>query len=228
MKVIALATPHKRHDSLGQQLKSQLPDCQFVRINRKEELNVGFLAEIDPQWIFFPHWSWVIPNAIHTQYKCVVFHMTDLPYGRGGSPLQNLIVRGHKTTKISALKCIVRLDAGPVYGKSPLTLDGTAEEILQRATGLIVDMIIDIIENDPVPIPQVGESLYFERRHPEDGNLSSLDNLEQVYDYIRMLDADSYPRAFIEVPHLRMEFSQASLTGDWVEAKVLIRRRNNE
>ena len=47
--------------------------------------------------------------------------MTDLPYGRGGSPLQNLIVRGHKHTMISAIKCVKELDAGPIYLKKPLT-----------------------------------------------------------------------------------------------------------
>ena len=30
--------------------------------------------------------------------------MTDLPYGRGGSPLQNLIIRGFESTKISAIE----------------------------------------------------------------------------------------------------------------------------
>ena len=32
-------------------------------------------------------------QEIHENYKCIIFHMTDLPFGRGGSPLQNLISR---------------------------------------------------------------------------------------------------------------------------------------
>lgn len=32
------------------------------------------------------------------------FHMTNFPYGRGGSPLQNLMKRGHHTTTITALR----------------------------------------------------------------------------------------------------------------------------
>ena len=43
--------------------------------------------------------------------------MTDLPYGRGGSPLQNLIINGHKETMMSALRCVQELDAGPIYLK---------------------------------------------------------------------------------------------------------------
>ncbi len=48
-------------------------------------------------------------------FNCVVFHMTDLPFGRGGSPLQNLISRGIYKTKISAIKVVKEIDAGPIY-----------------------------------------------------------------------------------------------------------------
>src|SRR5689334_14815339 len=75
-----------------------------VLLKEKEELNMGDIIKIDPTYIFFMHWSWIIPAEIFSRYTCVVFHMTDLPYGRGGSPLQNLIIRGHKETKITAIK----------------------------------------------------------------------------------------------------------------------------
>ena len=32
-----------------------------------------------------------------------------------------------------------------------------------------------------------------------------------MYDYIRMLDADGYPKAFIENEYFKFEFSKASL-----------------
>jgi len=55
--------------------------------------------------------------------------MTDLPLGRGGSPLQNLIERGIEKTKISALKVEDGVDTGDIFIKEPLNLKGTAEEI---------------------------------------------------------------------------------------------------
>ena len=63
--------------------------------------------------------------------------MTDLPYGRGGSPLQNLIVRGHKETKISAIKVVKELDAGPVLSSlelmlNPQTTSGELEKKLSE------------------------------------------------------------------------------------------------
>jgi methionyl-tRNA formyltransferase len=57
-----------------------------------------------------------------------------LPYGRGGSPLQNLIDLGHKDTFVSALKMTEELDAGAIYLKKPLSLEGLAEEIYMMVT----------------------------------------------------------------------------------------------
>ena len=54
--------------------------------------------------------------------------MTDLPFGRGGSPLQNLIERGIKQTKISAIKCVKELDGGDIYLKRDLETFDKAEK----------------------------------------------------------------------------------------------------
>ena len=92
---IVVATPHRRHDHLEQQLRIQLSNHEVVRVRERQGLSLEALRAIDPDFVFFPHWSWLIPEDIHGRFECVIFHMTDVPYGRGGSPLQNLIVRGH-------------------------------------------------------------------------------------------------------------------------------------
>jgi len=222
---IILATPHSRNDPLERRVRKLLTGYKVIRLHSREELTLDRLEQFQPEFIFFPHWSWLIPEEIHSRFECVVFHMTDLPYGRGGSPLQNLIVRGHKETKLTALRCTEGLDAGPVYLKYPLTLVGTAEEILQHASTLMEEMIIDIVLNHPTPVQQQGKPVVFKRRHPEDGNLESLAEIEQVYDYIRMLDAEGYPRAFLDTEHFRLEFSEANFSETFVDARVRISRK---
>jgi methionyl-tRNA formyltransferase len=140
--------------------------------------------------------------------------MTDLPYGRGGSPLQNLIVRGHKDTKVSAIKVCKDVDAGDVYLKRNLSLYGTAEEIFMRSSSVSVRMIEEIITKNLKPVPQEGKPVAFKRRKPEESNIADLSDLEKVYDYIRMLDAEGYPKAFLETEFFRFEFSRASLKAD--------------
>lgn len=225
--VIVLATPHRRFDALEAGLRQRLRDYRVIRIRERHELAVDALRQLAPQMVFFPQWSWLIPADIYSKFECVIFHMTDLPYGRGGSPLQNLIVRGHKETQLSALKCVAELDAGPVYQKQPLSLAGTAEEIFARAAVLMEQMIVDIVTLRPEPQPQTGTVVEFKRRRPEDGDLSKLDDPERVYDFIRMLDGEGYPSAFLQCGGLRLEFSAASLHREaaelFVEAKVTIR-----
>ncbi|MFC2132962.1 methionyl-tRNA formyltransferase, partial [Bacteroidota bacterium] len=167
-----------------------------------------------PEYIFFTHWSYIIPENIYNNYNCIVFHMTDLPYGRGGSPLQNLIERGHTHTKISALKVVKELDAGPIYLKRDLCLHGTAEEIFLRAGNIFIEMIEKIVRENPIPIIQQGEPVFFKRRKSEMSNMKELKNIMQVFDYIRMLDAVNYPNAFIENDYFKFEFSRAALKSD--------------
>ena len=200
------------HDRLYNELKADIQGY-WIRFQTKEEFNSETLAEINPEWIFIPHWSYIIPNAIYNDYKCVVFHMTDLPFG-SGSPLQNLIEKGFTETKISAIRVSEGIDTGDVFLKKPLSLYGTAEEIFIRAIPIIKEMIIHIINENPVTIPQFGEPTVFKRRKPSDGNLDMLSELEQVYDYIRMLDCYGYPPAFIETDNFKFEFNRASLKGD--------------
>ena len=54
-------------------------------INDKARLTHNAVKEFNPRYIFFPHWSWMIPADIYENFECIVFHMTDLPFGRGPS-----------------------------------------------------------------------------------------------------------------------------------------------
>jgi methionyl-tRNA formyltransferase len=200
---------------------------EFIFISDTLGLTVEKLTEINPYFVFFPHWSNRIDQSIYTQFECIIFHMTDLPFGRGGSPLQNLISMGIYETKISALRCIEEMDAGPIYLKKPLSLYGSAEEIFLRASTVIEDMIVEILANSPKAIPQEGMPTVFKRRKPEDGDLTTAQSLKQAFDFIRMLDADGYPHAFLNVGPFKIEFTRASMKTDQVIADVCIKLIDN-
>lgn len=210
MNKYIILSEKKWNKSLYDNLKKILNNESWLLIDNQKDFNLAILNDFNPTKIFIPHWSYIIPSEIYNNYECIVFHMTDLPFGRGGSPLQNLIKRGYKETKISALRVVKELDAGSIYLKSNLTLIGTANEIFIRANSIIEEMIIDIIKDKLKPVPQVGEIVEFKRLKPSDSNLVNLNNLEKVYDYIRMLDCEGYPHAFVETPHLKFEFITAN------------------
>ena len=106
----------------------QAEELQCIHDYVKEELTDN-IQNISPDWIFVPHWSYFIDNNIIDRWQTVVFHMTDLPFGRGGVPSESDKKR-LEDTHISAIKCSAGIDDGPVYLKEYLGLHGTAEEIL--------------------------------------------------------------------------------------------------
>ena len=207
------------------------PDLQgrWHLIEEQSDLALERLRTIAPRYVFFPHWSWRVPDAILSEFECVCFHMTDVPYGRGGSPLQNLISRGHIETKVSALRMISEMDAGPVYMKQPLSLDGGAEAIYRRLAEVVFDMMGEIAATEPTPVPQHGEPVVFPRRKPADSELPRVGDGRALYDHIRMLDAPTYPLAFVEWGRFRLEFAEAELQDDGsVSARVSIRCRDDK
>ncbi len=194
-------------------------------ISNKENFTLIEVQKINPGKIFIPHWSYIIPAEIFEMYDCVVFHMTDLPYGRGGSPLQNLIIRGKEQTNISALKVDKGIDTGDIYTKREMQLNGSATEIFLRSVPLIQDMIEYIIDNSLTPYPQEGEVVQFKRRTPAQSNITGITDLGKLYDHIRMLDAETYPKAFIESENIKIEFFNAQKNNNEIIAHVRITKK---
>jgi methionyl-tRNA formyltransferase len=211
-----IAAFHRHHRSLA---------GHWELLEKRDDLKFDVLRRLDPDYVFFPHWSWKVPDEIIREFNCVCFHETDLPYGRGGSPIQNLIAGGKTATKISALRMVQELDAGPIYLKRPLSLAGSAQEIFERAAETVWDMIDEIIAKKLAPVPQSGVTTVFDRRTPTQSQLPAAGSPRQLYDHIRMLDAETYPRAFLDFGRWTVEFSRAELVAGEVRARVVIRPR---
>jgi len=224
VKRYVFASSKPWHRSLSGEL-NRFPDDQTGWAHSPEELESLINVSPNIRYIFFLHWNWLVPESIWSGYECVCFHMTDVPYGRGGSPLQNLIARGHKDTVLTALRMIDEMDAGPVYTKRPLSLDGTAHEIYLRASKLSCEIIDWMVANEPVPVAQSGQPVVFKRRNPTQSRLPVAGSMQQVYDHVRMLDAPTYPLAFLDHGEFRIEFSEARLGENEVTATVRIYKK---
>ena len=224
---ITIATIKSWNIEKAKKLISDNPQLKIQLITNKDELTYENVDKFKPRYVFFPHWSWIIPKEIYNNFECVVFHMTDLPFGRGGSPLQNLIIRGLTETKISAIRVVKDIDAGPIYLKHDLDLQGSATEIFIRLSEIVFGKMIPYILNEsPEPIPQQGDSVIFKRRTPDQSNISSIRDISKIYDYIRMLDAEGYPPAFVETSQLRIEFFKGKLDNGYVLAQAKIKVKN--
>ena len=187
----------------------------FHLITDKQELTQENMNKLNPKYIFFPHWSWIISEDIYDNYECIVFHMTDLPYGRGGTPFQNLVMNEVYDTKISALRVDGGIDSGDIYFKDDFYIaTGSAEEnFIRLSTIIFTKMIPKFLKEMLTPKKQSGQIVEFKRRKADESNLIKLKNksLSKLYDFIRMLDADGYPKAYIKLDKIKIEFSEVHL-----------------
>lgn len=198
-------------------------------ITDSDNLTVDKILKLQPKYIFFPHWSELVPDEILNLSTCICFHETDLPFGRGGSPIQNLIANGYKSTYITAIKMTSKIDSGPIYLKKKLSLEGLAEEIYIRASKIVAQMISSIINDDITPHRQTGDVSYFKRRNPNQSEVpKNIDSVEDLFNHIRMLDAESYPRAFIVSNGFKFEITRPSLKSHELLADIRITKLKKE
>lgn len=220
--IIASSKPWYQENAISQGI---FQESLFVWVSSKNELYKALDKLTNVRYIFFLHWNWLVPEHIWSEYECICFHMTDVPYGRGGSPLQNLIVRRQSSTQLTALRMIAEMDAGPIYTKRPLSLEGTAHKIYIKASQLSYEIIQWMIEHEPVPVKQKGKAVIFERRKPEQSKLPETGSINDIYDHIRMLDAPTYPHAFIEYGDFILEFTDALMDGKDLTSNVRLRKK---
>lgn len=204
------------------------PPGRWVEIREPSELCADRLAELAPRYVFFPHWSHKVDATIFEAHECVVFHATPLPFGRGGSPIQNMIARGHDATELCALRMTEAFDAGPVYARAPLSLLGGGDEIFDRLARTTVELLAQLVAEEPAPTEQRGEPTPFARRKPHESAVEGIASLHALFDHVRMLDAEGYPRAYLDAGPFRLTFSRPALRRGALDADVRITLRDEE
>ena len=202
----------------------ELDSTVIAEVKDKDSL-ISIVEALQPDFIFAPHWNFFIPQSITGKYETVIFHTAPLPLGRGGSPIQNLILSGYPSAPVNALKATPDLDAGPIFAKQDISLEGNLSEIFERLNRAVNSLIFQILTNELEPIEQVGDPTYFRRRSPEQSEIKFQgQSPAEIHNHIRMLDADGYPRAFIRAGEYTLEFSSpVLLVEDVIKSEVTIR-----
>ncbi|MFK8773095.1 MULTISPECIES: formyltransferase family protein [Aeromonas] len=215
-----------KSDHFWHQMKAQSPELisEASGIYKCQD-DLRSLLESNVDIVFFPHWSWVVPSEIINKTTCICFHSTPLPYGRGGSPIQNMVLNGHTDTQVVALKMTNQLDAGPIYLRQDVSLIGGGEEIFRRIYQTTISMMKSLLIALPSPTEQEGEVTIFTRRQSDDSKLDMYHSIDNVFDKIRILDVDNYPPAYIEIGDYKLTFTHPSmrLSGE-IDAHVKIHK----
>jgi methionyl-tRNA formyltransferase len=188
-----------------------------ILLTDPNKLTYNYVKKINPKLIFFPDWSWIVPDKIIDNFKCICFHESNLPKFRGGSPIQNQIIRGIEKTKSTAFVMTKKLDGGEILLQKDLSLKGSLQYIFDRMIKNDYEIIVKIIKGQYRSKKQSGKPSLYKRRKPEESELKHLDYPKKyLYDFIRML-SDPYPNAFLRIGKGKIVFKSATYDGKKLE-----------
>ena len=101
---------------------------------KKESQFLKFIKDQSVKTIFFYGWSWFVPSSIFNSFLCLTLHPGLLPDGRGGSPIQNQMLKNQKWTYANLIELGKELDKGDIFDREKIILDGDANDVWQRMT----------------------------------------------------------------------------------------------
>lgn len=199
VSILTNLEPEENFNNLG------LP-CYSFEPKTFDAKTIDVIKKNNPDILLFYGWSWLIPPSLHEKFLCLCLHTSPLPKYRGGSPLQNQIIKGEKTSAVSIFKMIKELDAGDIYGQRTFSLSGNMNQIFHRIVKVGTEetlRVLDGLANGNLkPVKQnSSQATVFKRRQPEDSEITIDDfktkTAKELYDFIRALE-DPYPNAFIK------------------------------
>lgn len=149
--------------------------------------------------------SQLIPPLIRQQFKhTLVVHESDLPAGKGWSPLSWQILEGKNRIPITLLEAVDELDSGPIYAQCWVEFEGyeLVDELREgqaRATKEICQWFVDQYpESLSEAREQQGHESFYPRRRPQDSKLDLNKTIAEQFNLLRVVDNERYP-AFFEL-----------------------------
>ena len=124
---------------------------------------------------------------------------------------------------ISALIMNNKIDAGNIICKKPLSLSGSAKVIFENSSKIIFQIIKDISKMKKIKsVNQKGKITYFKRLKNNSKIISDCKNLNSLYNHIRMLDAPTYKKVYIQFKNIKVTLSNATKNNKSIKAQALI------
>lgn len=154
-------------------------------------------------FLFILGCTFILPPEILSRNKHnLVVHESELPKGRGWTPIAWLVEGGSDRIPLTMIEAERRVDAGPVYQRSEVVLEG--HELVDEIRALVMQEIIEMCkrfvehceELVSMARDQEGEATYFPRRNRESSRLNPDMTIAEQFDKLRIVDNQNYPAFF--------------------------------
>ncbi len=183
-------------------IKEEFPRYDFLIQTSKDTYSEEQIVKFNPDLVFFYGWSDIIAADLIEKYKCLMLHPSPLPKYRGGSPIQNQIIRGEIDSAVTIFLMDNGIDTGPIARQDYLSLEGSLNDIFSRIETIGYELTKDILLNGlALKAQDHTNATSFTRLYPKMSEITieelTLQSSLYLSNKIRMLQ-DPYPNAFLK------------------------------
>ena len=177
---------------------------KFVNINKRHNIKIfyNFRKIFNYDYIFVLGFTKILPDYFLQKNNLImVIHESNLPKGKGFSPVQWQILKNQNKIPICLIEANETVDSGPILAKSSFNLEGNElnEEIRLKQAVATIKIIKKFLKKFPnfSQKKQVGLPTFYKRRYPKDSLLDPNKSLKNNFNLLRIADNLNYPAYFI-------------------------------
>lgn len=131
----------------------------------------------------------------------LVVHESDLPMGKGWSPLTHQVLEGKNKIPVTLFEADKSFDGGKIYFKKFIDLNGDEliDELREKQAQMTFYLIDKFLRerSDIIGVKQKGKETFYQRRNPSHSELDINKSILENFNLLRVVDNQRYPAFFI-------------------------------
>ena len=156
--------------------------------------------------VIFSYFKILDKKFLNRSKSNLVVHASNLPNGRGMSPLTWQILDGKSLITFSLIEVNEKMDEGKYYFKKKVRIPkhyifDEIKKLQLDQTLILIIKFIKVFKKNKMKLPhsynQIGKPSYFKKRTMEDSKLNVHKSLNSQFNKLRVCDNDNYPAFFI-------------------------------
>ena len=153
------------------------------------------------QLVFVLGYTKILPESFIKRNQLVlVVHESDLPKGKGFSPVQWQIIERKDCITVSLIELQKEVDSGNIFEQAQLVFNGSElyNEIREKQAEITFFLIQKFIDKYPhvVSKKQVGTSTFYKKRIGADGELNIDASIREQFNVLRVGNNEEWPSFF--------------------------------
>lgn len=131
----------------------------------------------------------------------LVVHESDLPKGKGWSPLTYQVLEGKNKIPVTLFEADKSFDGGKIYFKKFIELNGDEliDELREKQAQMTFYLIDKFLRerSDIIGAKQKGEETFYQKRNPSHSEVDINKSILENFNLLRVVDNERYPAFFI-------------------------------